>query len=263
MKMFLKNRKLQSALVVIICILAIAATVVLRTAYVVPVIMYHSVDGDEGKTKLSVSPGTFESQMDFLHRHHYNVVGLDKVVAYLEKKEKVPPRTVAITLDDGYYNNYAKAFPVLKKYNFPATIFMITDKIGQNGWCGWKELKEMSDSGIITIGSHTKSHKWLPSLGTRDLKEELAGSKSILEKGLGKRVDYLCYPLGAHNERVERFVKEAGYAAATGTNPGKASLSDDIYSIKRIKISRSSRNHFVFWFEISGYYTWVKERGSH
>jgi peptidoglycan/xylan/chitin deacetylase (PgdA/CDA1 family) len=263
MKMFLRNKKLQAALASAICILAIVSVVFVKTTYVVPVLMYHSVDAQENKTKLSVAPDNFESQMEFLHKHHYSVVGLDKVIVYLQKKEKVPPRTVAITFDDGYYNNYKYAFPVLKKYNFPATIFMITGKIGQEGWCGWKELKEMSDSGIITIGSHTKSHKWLPSLGTKELKDELADSKAILEKGLGKKVDYLCYPLGAHNDRVARFAKEAGYLAAAGTNPGKFSHADNIYSIKRIKISRTSRNHLIFWFETSGYYTWVKERGSH
>ena len=259
MKIPLRNKVIQASLVTLVCLAAIGAVVFLKTAYVVPVMMYHSVDEKERITKLSVAPDNFESQVEFFHKNRYNVVGLDKIVGYIEKKEKIPPRTVAITFDDGYYNNYKYAFPVLRKYRLPATIFMITGKIGRDGWCGWKELKEMSDSGLITIGSHTRSHKWLPSLGTKELKEELAVSKAMLEKGLGKRIDYLCYPAGAHNDRVKRMAKEAGYLAAVGTNPGRKSRPDDIYAIKRVKISRTSRNHFVLWFETSGYYTWVKE----
>jgi peptidoglycan/xylan/chitin deacetylase (PgdA/CDA1 family) len=238
----------------------IVMIVFLKTAYVVPVLMYHSVDGNENVTKLSVAPENFESQMEFFRKNHYNVVGLDRIVSYMQKKEKMPARTVAITFDDGYYNNYKYAYPVLKKYNFPATIFMITSKIGQDGWCGWKELKEMSDSGIITIGSHTKSHLWLPDMGSKQLKEELIESKAILEKGLGRSVDFLCYPIGARNDRVERFARDAGYLGAVATNPGRFSPSNDIYAIKRIKISRTSRNHIVLWFESSGYYTWIKEQ---
>jgi peptidoglycan/xylan/chitin deacetylase (PgdA/CDA1 family) len=253
-------KRIRAALVVGVCIAAIAAVVFLKTAYVVPILMYHSIDGDEGKTKLSVAPDNFASQMEFLHRKRYNVVGLDKIISYMQKKEKIPPRTVAITFDDGYLNNYTSAYPVLKKYKLPATIFIITDKIGQKGWCGWRELKEMSDSGLITIGSHTKSHAWLPDQGDGKLKEELEASKAVLEKGLGRKVDFLCYPLGAHDERVKKAVKEAGYAAAVATNPGKSKPNDDIYAIKRIKISRTSRSHLVFWGETSGYYTSKKER---
>jgi peptidoglycan/xylan/chitin deacetylase (PgdA/CDA1 family) len=245
--------------ILLIGVLAARAVVFLRTSYIVPVLMYHSIDNQDKETKLSVSPESFARQMEFLHKHHYNVVGLDKVVAYMQKKEKVPPRTVAITFDDGLYNNYQNAYPVLKKYGIPATVFVIIKKIGQTGYLSWKEIKEMSDSGIMTIGSHTVSHLWLPAMGTKQLTEELRASKEALEKGTGKEVRVMCYPIGAHNERVERFTKEAGYACAVATNPGHSAPSDDIYAIKRIKISRTSDNLFVFWVETSGYYTWIKE----
>ena len=236
-----------------------AAFVFMKSAYVVPVLMYHAIDHNDKATKLSVSPESFEAQMKFLHKNRYNVVTLDRLISYIRNKEKIPSKTLAITFDDGYYNNYQYAYPVLKKYNIPATIFIIVGQAGQSGYVGWKEIKEMSDSGVITIGSHTLSHKWLPSLGTRDLRNELASSKATLEEKTGKPVSALCYPIGAHNERVEREAHLAGYTCAVATNPGRFSPIDDIFSIKRIKISRTSDNLFVFWFETSGYYTWVKE----
>lgn len=229
-------------------------------AYVLPVLMYHSIDNNDDETKLSVSPESFERQMKFLHDHKYNVVGPEKVAAYLEKREPIPPRTVAITFDDGFYNNYKYAYPVLKRYGLPATIFMITDNIGKEGFLGWDQLKEMSDSGLITIGSHTMSHCWLPDADDKKLPEELKGSRRVLEDGLGKKVVSLCYPLGAHDKRVEDAAREAGYTVSFATNPGLREPSDNALAVKRVRISRTSDNLFVFWVETSGYYTWVKER---
>jgi peptidoglycan/xylan/chitin deacetylase (PgdA/CDA1 family) len=246
-------------LILALAVVAGGAAVFLKTAYVVPVIMYHSIDHKDKETKLSVSPESFERQMEFLHKHRYNVVGLDKIISYIQKKGEVPPRTIAITFDDGLYNNYQYAYPVLKRYGIPATIFIITSKIGTPGYLGWDDLKEMARSGLITIGSHTVSHKWLPTTGTRQLEDELKRSKDILRQGLGVEVKTFCYPIGAHNDRVKAKVKEAGYACAVTTNPGHSAPAGDIYAIKRIKISRTSDNLFVFWFETSGYYTWLKE----
>ena len=149
---------------------------------------------------------------------------------------------------------------MLKKHKIPATIFVIVNKIGTPGYLSWKEVKEMSDSGIITIGSHTMSHLWLPAMGTKQLAYELRNSKEALEKALGRKVDTLCYPIGAHDERVERAASDAGYTCAVATNPGRRAPANDIYAIKRIKISRTSDNLFVFWLETSGYYTWLKEQ---
>jgi Predicted xylanase/chitin deacetylase len=237
----------------------IVGGIFLRTAYVVPVIMYHSIDCNDKKTKLSVSPESFERQMEFLKKHKYNVVGLDKIVAYLQKKEAVPPRTVAITFDDGLYNNYECAYPVLKKYNIHATMFVIVKLIGTPGYAGWKQIKEMSDSGVVTIGSHTMSHLWLPAMGSKNLAYELRQSKDILERELGKKVNFLCYPIGARDFRVEKATRDAGYLCAVATNTGMTAPADNIYAIKRIKISRTSDNLLAFFLEVSGYYTWIKE----
>ena len=242
-----------------IAAISIVAFVFLKTAYVAPVLMYHSIDYNDKATKLSANPESFGAQMEFLHKHKYNVMTLENLAAYIKDKKIIPPKTVVITFDDGFYNNYECAYPILKKYNMPAAIFIIVSKIGSPGYLGWKEIKEMSDSGLITIGSHTISHKWLPAMGTKNLKSELAESKAILEEHIGKPVKALCYPIGAHNDRVEREAKLAGYICAVATNPGRFSPNDDLYSIKRIKISRTSDNLLVFWFETSGYYTWVKE----
>ena len=241
---------------------ALVSYVELRSASVVPVLMYHSFQAEEDKLIPYVSAEIFADQMEFLAKNRYNVVGADKVIAYMTRKEKMPAKTVAITADDGYYNFYLNAYPVLKKYNLPATVFISTDKIGAIGYLGWKELREMSDSGLITIGSHTKSHPWIPSVSVDEEKlwDELAHSKEILEKGLGRRVDFICYPNGGFNDLAKEMVNLAGYKGAFTTNPAKKSGINDIYAIRRIKMSSASVNPVILWGKISKYYAWFKER---
>jgi len=228
----------------------------------VPVLMYHTIDPKGDDMSPHILPAIFEKQMDFLARHHYNVVAPEKVVAYTRKEEKMPWRTVAITADDGFENFYTYAFPLLKKYNLKATVFMITDKIGEPGMLNWRELREMSDSGLVTIGSHTKSHPWLPTVSVDEdrLREELAGSKKRLEDGLGRRVDFICYPNGGFNDLIKETARQTGYKGGFTTNPAKSSKIDDIYAIRRIKMSSTSVSPLILWGKISRYYAWFKER---
>ncbi|MDP3730126.1 MAG: polysaccharide deacetylase family protein [Candidatus Omnitrophota bacterium] len=251
-----------SAAALFAALMVLVSCVALRSASVVPVLMYHSFQVEEDSLIPCVSPEIFADQMEFLAKNHYNVVGPDKVIAYMTGKEKMPAKTVAITADDGYYNFYENAYPILKKYNLPATFFIVTDKIGVSGYLGWKELREMSDSGLITIGSHTRSHPWIPSVSVDEkrLWSELAGSKEILEKGLGRPVFFLCYPSGAFNDLAKNTAKEAGYKGAFTTNPARKSDINDIYAIRRIKMSSTSVNPVILWGKISRYYAWFKER---
>lgn len=245
-----------------IVLIAMVSYVELRSASVVPILMYHSFQAEEDILIPYVSPEIFAHQMEFLAKNNYNVVGPDKIVAYMTRKEAMPAKTVAITADDGYYNFYENAYPVLKKYNLPATFFIVTDKIGVGGYLGWRELREMSDSGLITIASHTKSHPWIPaaSVDKEKLWDELAGSKKILEKGLNKRVDFISYPCGAFNDLAKDTAKLAGYKGAFTTNPDRRSDINDIYAIRRIKMSSSSVSPVILWGKISRYYAWFKER---
>lgn len=245
--------------VALLVIVSAGTWIFLNNIYVVPVLMYHSIDYHDKDSKLSVRPEDFARQMEFLYRKRYNVVGLDKIVKYAQKKEQIPPKTLAITFDDGYYNNYKSAYHVLKQYNIPATLFIIIDRIGKPGYLGWKEIKEMSDSRIITIGSHTMSHPFLTSLGPKELRRELAESKMILEKGLGRRVDFLCYPMGRFNPEIESMAREVGYKCAVTTDPGPNTPNDDIYAIKRVRVSRTANKLIVFWLKSSGYYNFIRE----
>jgi peptidoglycan/xylan/chitin deacetylase (PgdA/CDA1 family) len=253
----------KNIIITIVLIAALAAILYARAQYVVPIIMYHRIDENSAVSTLSVSPESFEAQMRFLKNQHYNVVGLEDLVGMV-KKNSFPPKTIAITFDDGYEDNYLKAYPVLKELGLQATIFIIPAMVGTDGYLTWDQVLEMSESGIIIIGSHSFTHPWLTNQPDQKLDSEIIDSKRAIESHLGKDIGAFCYPLGRFNENVREKVINAGYKIAVATNPGKKYPKHDLYAMKRIKIARSSDNLFVFWLETSGFYTWIKEhRGKH
>ncbi|MFA6216864.1 MAG: polysaccharide deacetylase family protein [Candidatus Omnitrophota bacterium] len=232
-----------------------------RHNYVLPILMYHSVKQKVPPgNRLTVSSGTFERQMEFLKRNRYAVVPLEEAVRLVKDKQAPPARTVAITFDDGYGDNYTEAFPILKKYNLLATIFIIVNEIGQPGMLTWEQIHIMQDSGLISFGSHTLNHPYLVKIDSLEaLKSELFDSKKIMEKELSRPVNTFCYPSGRFNQKVRQVVVDAGYTAAVASNPGKNFPSDDIFALKRLRISENSSNLFIFWVESSGYYNMMRE----
>lgn len=239
---------------------AVSLKIFLDSIYRIPVLMYHSIDYTADKSdKMTIQPDMFERQMKFLRDYKYNVVPLEKAVAYIKLDKMPPSNTVAITIDDGYENNYTHAYPILKKYHIPVTIFIITDHVDRPGFMTWSQIKEMSDSGIVDVESHTRSHPFLQyDISDEALKNELAGSKDVLEKKLDKRIRYVCYPMGGYNERVKEAVKKAGYEAAFATKPKTLFRKPDLYAIKRVRISPSTNNLFVFYLKLTGYHAFVR-----
>jgi len=232
------------------------------------ILMYHS-DGEEGavETDLNVPLEIFQRQMAFLHRHRYNVISLLDYADMLRQKKKIPAKTVVLTFDDGFENNYTKVFPVLKKYHFPATIFVVVD------WMGKQEnveghlfkimtpemIKDLSASGLVALGSHTRTHPYLPDINDEEvLRDEIVGSKRALEKILHGPVDAFCYPAGGYTPFVEELAEEAGYKVAVTTLKPDGFAHKDIYALKRIKVSART-NLFVFFIKTSGYYLRMKE----
>ena len=238
----------------------------LRRNYVVPIIMYHSVTPEEEtKSMLEVSLKSFQRQMHFLRQHKYSILPLETLVDLIQNKVPLPPKAIAVTFDDGFKEVYTRAFPILKKYKIPAALFIIIDAVGQPGRLSWQEIKEMQDSGLITVGSHTFNHADLVELITseKERKRQIAYSKRILERRLKKPVNMFSYPAGLFNSRVRQMVIDAGYKLGVSVNPGRGYPNNDIYALKRLRIGHTCDNLFVFWFETSGIYTFFKENKKH
>jgi len=235
----------------------------IQQKYVAPILMYHSVNPDAApENRVAVSVKAFQRQMHFLKSQRYNVLTLENLASLIKDKKQIPPRTCAITFDDGYKDNYKYVFPILKKYHLPATMFVIINEVGrkQNDRLSWDEIKTMQDSGIITFGSHSLGPEPLVNIKSRDeLKREIFNSKRILEEKLGKEVGAFSYPEGRFNDQIRQLVIDAGYKLAVATSSGKKFPGDDIFALKRLRISSTCNNLFVFWIEASGFYTFIKE----
>jgi peptidoglycan/xylan/chitin deacetylase (PgdA/CDA1 family) len=225
------------------------------------ILMYHSIGKPvHGNSSLDVSEEVFERQMRFLSRYHYRVIPLAELADLLKEKKRIPWRTVVLTFDDGFEDNYTKAYPILKKYHLPATIFIIVNRIGKKGFMVPAIIKEMSDSGLITIGAHTNNHFYLPFiLDAKVLWDEIYGSKAALEKMVDKPVDAFCYPSGGYTPAIKKIVQKAGYKVAVTTFPYQGLAQEDLYAIKRIKVTENSGDLFVFFIQTSGYFIRMKE----
>jgi peptidoglycan/xylan/chitin deacetylase (PgdA/CDA1 family) len=253
-----KNRKNVVLVVLFILVVLVGIGKIFLDKIYVPVIaMYHYIDDNESNSKLSVSAEGFEKQMKFFKENGYDVIPLKEIVNMIKNKKKVPHKTIAITFDDGADNNYSLAYQILRKYGFSATMFVISDMVGKQGYMNWSEIKEMQDNGI-TIGSHTVSHRWLPELSDQEIEREVTESKKVLENSTGRNINFIAYPSGGYDQRVIDAVKKAGYLGACTTN-SEGSDWRNIYALKRVRLSRTSNNPVVQWIETSGYYTFIKE----
>lgn len=201
----------------------------------VPVLMYHAVSDELwGIESLFVKPERMEEQLKWLSENGYTPIWFEDLY-HLDQIEK----PVILTFDDGYEDNYTELFPLLKKYQMKATVFMITGSIGQEHYLEEQEIQEMAKSGLISFQSHTVTHRNLPELGAEELKTELIDSKKTIKELTGKEPSVLCYPTGRYNKTVKDAVQEEyQYAVLMSGNDWKT--GDDPLTIHREYISRST-----------------------
>ncbi len=221
--------------------------------YVVPILMYHHVAVADPKEANWVTPENFARQMAYLKEHGYNVIALADLIERMRAGKDFPRNTVVITFDDGYDNNYYHAFPVLKRFGFPATIFMVADFVDQPGFLTLAQMQEMQTQGI-TFGSHSRRHAYLPDVSPEVLRDEVVNSKKILEELLNRPIDLMGYPSGGYNAEVQQVVREAGYRGACTTNRGFSRQNEDLYALKRVRFVNRSTDWPINWMQLSGYY---------
>lgn len=210
------------------------------TTFSVPILLYHYIrdytdPNDPTGITLSVSPENFDKQMQWLSEHNFQTVDLD----YFSNPYKTDKRPIVITFDDGYQDAYESAVPILLKYGFSGTFYIITDKAETPGYLTWKEMRQMQEVGMI-IGSHTRSHPALVLLSKEHVYQELSESKKILEEKLGVEIANFCYPYGKHNDTNVDTAKEAGYQTATTTKKGINTEKTNIHRLKRVNARNNS-----------------------
>lgn len=208
------------------------------------ILNYHKID--DTNIALSVAPQEFERQMAYLKAKGYNTITPDALVDYLEGNGELPVKPLLITFDDGYVDNYTNAYPVLKKYGFQATIFVITDYLNlYPDYITWDQAKEMSQNGI-TIASHTMQHKSMTTLRDEELYEELQGSAMAINLHIGQQSQFVAYPTGTYNLHVAEVIKKCGYRAAFTIKYGNVDRASNVYALERVPIFRTNNTFQSF-----------------
>ena len=200
-----------------------------RTGEVI-VFGYHRFEKKVRRPDTEITPEAFEAQMKQLQDAKIPVIGMKDFLAWKRGEKKIPARAAIITIDDGYKSGFEVAWPILKKFGYPLTLFIYTEgikggKFGGGEAMSWEQLAEMRDAGV-DIEAHSATHQDLrkpydkvrhkrltPEEYDQWLNAEVAGSKATLEQKLGIKVDCFAVPFGYYNDKVKQATKAAGYEA--------------------------------------------------
>lgn len=201
----------------------------------VPVLVYHKFS-KHVSDRMTVREDAFEEQMAFLKRNGYRVIRLQELFDFLDRKSPIPKKSVVITFDDGWLSMYEIAYPILKRYGYPATLFVYTDLIRpSNTSLDWRKIREMAQNGI-DMQCHSKTHRSLGKLEDEEtlqayfeaVKAELVESAKIIKRQLNKDVKYLAYPFGDTNSLVIAMLGKLGFQGGlTVVRAGNPFFSDN------------------------------------
>ena len=235
--MKLSRKSLLSALLVLPLLLLLVGVVLMHSSPGVPVLNYHQVEQKNGNP-LTLWPDQFEAQMAYLADEGYTTITIDEMMDALENGTSLPEKPVIITFDDGYADNYEYAYPILKKYGFKATIFLIYDFTNAYpNYLTWEQIDEMKQSGLIRFESHTMTHANLAELDSADeLRHEIADSHDLLSEKIGYDMHYIAYPGGRVNPEIEEITRAAGYRGGFTVHYGLSTPTEGRYQMDRIPI---------------------------
>lgn len=213
------------------------------------ILMYHMISKPLSKeeAKYACPPDLFDRHMTKLRQSGFSPISLKLIDDHIKSGTEIPINSVIITLDDGFEDNYLNAFPILKKHNIPATIFLTTGQLGlTNTWMtnrdfpersmlNWYQIQEMSQHDI-EFGAHTINHPRLPELGNEAATNEITISKQTIENKLGMSCNFFAYPYGLFTTENRNQVERAGFSLACSTRSGFNSADHDPYVLHRIEV---------------------------
>ncbi len=223
------------------------------------ILMYHRIappiPGAHKRNKWRVAPEAFERQMAWFAKHGWRSFTVSELI----EAETLPPKAFCITFDDGYADNYTTALPILKRYGFKATVYLVPHA-KENRWEAFeeerydrllneKEIEEMVRSGLIEFGSHTLTHANLLRLPREEAYREIAASKRETERLSGQPCVSFAYPYGKYDTAIAEMVEKAGYRSAVTVKRGVYDKSAP-YALRRIGIL-GTESFFDFYLKIT------------
>lgn len=204
----------------------------------VPVLMYHAVsDQTWGLEGLFLSPSDMEAQLKYLTENGYDPIFFSDL-PHLDQYKK----PVILTFDDGYNNNYTDLYPLLQKYNVKATIFVIPSSVGGQYSMTAAQIKEMADSGLVSIQSHTQDHKELASLSADQQRQQFAQSQLAIAHMTGRIPSVLSYPSGSYDSNTLSLAPEY-FDMAVKSRGGLWTVQNNFFEIDRYPVYRDTGIH--------------------
>ena len=225
----------------------------MRAQWMIPILAYHRVGEPQGDHVPTVTPENFDRHLKFLSRFRYNVLNLEQFADHVLNQRPFPRKSVLITFDDGYVETATIAAPRLRRYGFPAVVFVAPAELEHPGFLNWTQVRELADDSF-RVGGHTMHHTFLPVVPADRAEQELVESRRILEQRLGRPVDTMSYPVGGYSQSIQQIAKASGYRLAFTTNRGISKRLDDPLAVRRIKMTDRDTNPLVLLVKLSGYY---------
>ena len=231
----------------------------------IPILMYHSIESMPKSTimrSLHVPPWRFKFQMWLLNIMGYKGLSIRQLKPYLDGDKH--GKVVGITFDDGYKNNLVNAAPILKKYSFSATCYLVSDFIGEsNIWdfdkgitqrplMSFEEIQKWLKLGM-DIGAHTKTHSDLTKISQKQVEIEITHSKESLEDQFNLKIVDFCYPFGHFTESISAAVMKAGYSSATTMVRGRVKSHSNMFKLPRIPITHHTLPHLFLAKMLTNY----------
>jgi len=216
-----------------------------RSVYTVPTLMYHRI-ASVPHDRNALPKEKFEEQLRYLSQNGFTCLTMEMAYDVYRMHTKPPKKSVLLTFDDGYIDNYNEALPLLQKYQMSAVVFPISNWLGkENKWeamgkqttttMSAKQLKRWQEAGM-EVGAHTMDHPFLTGCSADHLLLECEQSKKHLEKLLATPIHFLCYPYGYFNKSVQQAAKAAGFKAAFAICNNIPLFSINLYTLPRIPI---------------------------
>lgn len=221
--------------------------------------MYHFTGSEEDAEKSGniVTLQSFKTQMEHLKRFKYRVISMEEYEQIRLKKQPSRGKEVVLTFDDGNESYYTEFFPVLEKYQYPSTVFLVSESVKHrlHGSMSEEMVRVIMKSPLVTLGAHTKTHPHLTEVDDVKLKDELEQSKKDLEAMFGRPMKYFTYPFGALNEKVMKQTQDAGYSLAFTTSAKQLKqMKEGPFSLVRVKMNQACENPALFLLKASNLY---------
>jgi poly-beta-1,6-N-acetyl-D-glucosamine N-deacetylase len=208
------------------------------------ILQYHHVAADTPRVT-SVNADEFRAHLAYLRNNGFTVLPLERIVTALRDGEPLPDRAAAITFDDGYRNNYDTAYPILREYGWPFTLFVSSELVGSNArvYLDWDELREMAANGA-TIANHGLAHAYLlaPVAGEDEaarlarIERELLDAEATIARETGQNHKLFAYPFGEYDRAIQDLVTRIGFTGL-GQQSGPVSSSSDFSALPRFPFS--------------------------